>query len=151
MNKYEFDKAFSVFCGAYNKKPGNEEFTAKAHWWKVKELSETEYMSIICRAIDTHKIMPSVATLMEIRKNIPKPEERPIQRRNPRYMYNPDGTRMTMRDHFVMADKDIAGKKRHHIEHLDLVALYDKMWKNKNRKRPEVIKGSNIKKLGDCI
>lgn len=151
MNKNEFDEVFDTFCGGYGKDPEKESFMLKAHWLKFSYLEAREYLDIVCNAMDNHKYLPTIGTLMEIRKNIPNPEERPTQQRNPKYMYNPDGGRMTRRDHFVAANKDIEGKKKYHIEHMDLVALYDKMWGNKNQKRPEVIKGSGIKKLSECL
>lgn len=146
MNKHEFNNVFSVFCGAYNKKPENEEFTAKAHWWKVKDLSEKEYMDVICRAIDTHKIMPTVGTLMEIKKIIPK-QEKPTQQRNPKYMYNPDGSRLTMRQHFEIANKNIIEKKKRGIEHINLVKLYDDLKAKAGRRTNE----GNVKKVSDCL
>lgn len=141
MNKQEFDTVFSIFCGAYNKKPDGVEFVVKAHWIKLNHLSEKEYMDLVCQAIDTHTIMPSVGTLLEIKRNMPKPEQpaKPLPTTKPR-------SKKSLRDYFVIANKDIEGKKRHHIEHLDLVKLYDNM-RSKSRQKQK----PGMKKLSDCF
>lgn len=146
MDKAEFDETFGIFCGAYGKQSKNESFMAKAHWFKFGYMKAREYLDIVCYAMDNHKAFPSVGVLVEIKRNIPKtitePIKQPTQHGFTKY-------KKTMREYFEIANKDIEGKKRHHIEHLDLVALYDNMQKSKKRKPIEVIKGSNIKKLSE--
>lgn len=153
MNKTEFNYTFKLLCANPDRALSQEQLVDKRElfWLKFNKLEKNIFFDACMSWIDKSKFMPTVYQIKEIIDNREAKQQPEQPKKNPRYMYNSDGTRMTMRDHFVKANKDIAGKKRHHIEHLGLVKLYDNMQKNKKRKRPEVIKGSNIKKLSDCM
>lgn len=148
MNKADFDETFGIFCGAYGKQPKNEQFMAKAHWLKFSHMQAKEYLDIICYAMDNHKLYPSVGALSEIKRVLDSQRQQPIK---PLPTTKPK-SKKSIRDYFVIANKDIEGKKRHHIEHLDLVKMYDSMKKrSKNKKKSELWKNSNIRKISDCF
>ncbi len=68
MTKEEFEKEFGTLCGAYNKKIENEEFLAKAYWYKFNDMKAVNFLNLVLMAIDSCKAFPSVNKMIEIKK-----------------------------------------------------------------------------------
>ncbi len=148
MTKTEFEPTFKLLCANPERPLSAEQLKDKRElfWIKFNKLDKNIFFDACMTWIDMSKFMPSVSQLWEVINSQESAKQEPIKQ-----PMQSSKRRKTMREYFEIANKDIEGKKMHHIEHMDLVALYDKMWGNKNRKRTEVIKGSNIKKISDCI
>lgn len=147
MTKSEFEPIFKLLCASPERPLSKEQLTDKRElfWIKFNKLDKQIFFDACMSWIDRSKFMPTVSQIDEIIDNQDAARQPPVK---PPQRFK---SKLTMRQHFESANKDLEGKKRHHIEHLDLVVLYDKTWGSKKRKHTEVIKDSNIKKLNDCF
>lgn len=152
MNKQEFETTFKLLC-ANPERPlslGQLKDKRELFWLKFGKLDKNIFFDACMSWIDKSKFMPSIIQIRDVIDYQESAKQEPIKQST----QQPIKRRKTMREYFEIANKDIEGKKRHRIEHIDLVDLYDSLDRrkgNKNKKRTEVIKGSGIKKLNECL
>ena len=102
MTKDEFEREFGTLCAACGKKLENEEFMARAYWYKFKgtdvKVFFNAYMAWIDRPRDKPTYMPTPSQIQDIMNHQASVNQTYIPTPTPKPSLNKDGSEKSVKD-----------------------------------------------------